>query len=73
VKLARGEALPFSDGAFGGVLMIATLCFAEDAPALFREAACVLHADGRLLVGDIPADSKKTDEGKARSVTCTSS
>lgn len=57
VKLARGEALPFSDGTFGGVLMIATLCFAEDAPALFREAARVLRADGWLVVGDIPAES----------------
>lgn len=56
-SLARGEALPFPDAEFGGVLMIATLCFAEDAPALFREAARVLRADGRLLVGDIPADS----------------
>lgn len=56
-KLARGESLPFPDGAFGGVLMIATLCFAEDAPAMFREATRVLRADGRLLIGDIPADS----------------
>jgi len=37
--------------------MIATLCFAEDASALFREAARVLRADGKLLIGDIPADS----------------
>lgn len=57
VKQARGEALPFPDGTFGGVLMIATLCFADDAAALFREAARVLRADGHLLVGDVPADS----------------
>lgn len=57
VKQARGEALPFPDGTFGSVLMIATLCFADDAAALFREAARVLRADGHLLVGDVPADS----------------
>jgi len=57
VKQARGEALPFPDGTFGGVLMIAKLCFVDDAAALFREAARVLRADGHLLVGDVPADS----------------
>jgi SAM-dependent methyltransferase len=58
VKQARGEDLPFPDGSFGGVLMIATLCFADDAPALFREAARVLRPDGHLLVGDVPANSR---------------
>lgn len=57
VTEAGGEALPFPDGVFGGVLMIVTLCFARDPAALFREAARVLRADGRLLVGEIPADS----------------
>lgn len=57
VKLARGEALPYPDAIFSGVLMVATLCFADDVPALFREAARVLRTDGVLLVGDIPADS----------------
>lgn len=57
VKQAHGEALPFPDGSFGGVLIIATLCFVDDATALFREAARVLRPDGHLLVGDVPADS----------------
>lgn len=57
VKQAHGEALPFPGETFAGVLVIATLCFAGDAPALLREAARVLRQDGRLLIGDIPADS----------------
>ena len=57
VKQARGEALPFPDATFGGVLIIATLCFADDALALMREAARVLRPNGHLLIGDIPTDS----------------
>ncbi|HAO78267.1 MAG TPA: hypothetical protein DCQ92_04670 [Verrucomicrobia subdivision 3 bacterium] len=57
VKQARGEALPFPDAMFGGVLMVATLCFADDAPALMREAGRVLRPNGHLLIGDIPTDS----------------
>lgn len=57
VKQARGEALPFPDATFAGVLIIATLCFADDALALMREAARVLRPNGHLLIGDIPTDS----------------
>jgi SAM-dependent methyltransferase len=57
VKQARGEALPFPDAAFGGVLMIATLCFADNPSGLLQEAARVLRPEGRLLIGDIPGDS----------------
>lgn len=57
VRQGRGEALPIPDGSFGGVLMIVTLCFADDAAALFREASRVLRSDGHLIVGDVPADS----------------
>lgn len=57
VTPARGEALPFADGSFAGVLVLTTLCFADDAPALIREAARVLRPDGHLLIGDIPTDS----------------
>ena len=47
VRQARGEALPFPDAAFGGVLMVATLCFANTTPSgLLREAARVLRPEG---------------------------
>lgn len=57
VTRARGEALPFADGSFAGVLVLTTLCFADDAPSLMREAARVLRSGGHMLIGDIPADS----------------
>lgn len=57
VKQGRGEALPLPDSTFGGALIIATLCFADGALALIREAARVLRPNGHLLIGDIPADS----------------
>jgi ubiquinone/menaquinone biosynthesis C-methylase UbiE len=57
VKQARGEALPFPNAAFGGVLMIATLCFAGNPIGLLQEAARVLRPEGRLLIADIPRDS----------------
>jgi SAM-dependent methyltransferase len=57
VTQGRGESLPWDDGAFAGVLMVATLCFTDDPLAVIREAGRVLRQDGRLLVGEIPADS----------------
>jgi len=57
VRQARGEALPFPDAAFGGVLMVATLCFANNLSGLLREAARVLRPEGRLLIGEIPSGS----------------
>ncbi len=57
VKQAGGEALPFVDGSFCGVLIVATLCCARDARALMNEAARVLRPGGHLLVGEIPGDS----------------
>lgn len=56
VVLARGEALPFHDRVFGGVMLIVTLCFAEPRP-LLREAGRVLEPEGGLIVADILRDS----------------
>lgn len=56
VVQARGEALPFSDRTFGGVLLVVTLCFASPRP-LLQEAKRVLRPDGGLVVADILRDS----------------
>jgi ubiquinone/menaquinone biosynthesis C-methylase UbiE len=52
-----GEALPFRDGAFGGVACIATLCFVADPTAVLREARRVLRPDGGVVLGIIPGES----------------
>lgn len=54
---AAGEALPFRDGAFGGVLLVSTLCFVVDPVPVLREAARVTRADGGVIVADIVRDS----------------
>ena len=57
VVQAVGEALPFSDGFFGGVLLISTLCFVERPLRVLREAARVTKAGGGVLVADVVKDS----------------
>jgi SAM-dependent methyltransferase len=57
VVQARGEALPFSSGGHGGVLMVATVCFAESPEGVLAEAARVLRPAGCLILCAIPADS----------------
>ena len=52
----RGETLPFATNSFHGVLLVATLCFVEDAPQVLCEATRTLKPGGALLIGHIPAD-----------------
>jgi SAM-dependent methyltransferase len=54
---AMGRALPFQDGEFGAVFVIVTLCFADDAAQLLREAARVTRPDGGIVVGIVPAEN----------------
>ncbi len=57
VVQATGEKLPFRDSAFGAVLIVVTLCFADDPLSLLREANRVLRDDGALVLGMVFADS----------------
>ena len=52
-----GERLPFPDACFGAVLMVVTLCFADDPEALLVEARRVLYPDGTLVLGMVFADT----------------
>lgn len=59
IKTCTGtaESLPFADDTFDGVLLALTLCFVTDSRRAALECRRVLRAQGRLLVGHIPADS----------------
>jgi SAM-dependent methyltransferase len=52
-----GEQLPFANGAFGAVVVVVTICFADDPAMLVREARRVLRPGGKLVLGAVPADS----------------
>lgn len=54
---ALGHALPFQNGQFGAVFIIVTLCFADEAEGLLREAARVTRPEGGIVVGIVPAES----------------
>ncbi|MCS7187531.1 MAG: class I SAM-dependent methyltransferase [Armatimonadetes bacterium] len=54
---AFGENLPFRDSTFGAVLIVVTLCFADDPLSLLREVNRVLRDDGALVLGMVFADS----------------
>ena len=54
---ALGRALPFKSRKFGAVFVIVTLCFADDAEGLLREAARVTRAEGGIVLGIVPAGS----------------
>lgn len=51
------EALPYDDGSFDGVLVVATLCFTTDPARSLREFTRVLRPGGALVIGLIPSAS----------------
>ncbi len=57
VVQAVGEKLPFPGSAFGAVLLVVTLCFADRPEDLLKEARRVLTKDGGVVIGHIPAES----------------
>jgi ubiquinone/menaquinone biosynthesis C-methylase UbiE len=58
VTSTRGDAqeLPYDDGSFGAVVLIATLGEIPDQDAALRETARVLRRGGRLIVGELFGD-----------------
>jgi len=54
---AVGERLPLRGGSCGAVLVVVTLCFADDPAALLVEARRVLGEGGGVVLGEVPADS----------------
>lgn len=54
---ASGEDLPFDNETFKHILIIVTLCFAEDPLAMLKEAKRVLRRDGSIIIGLVPKDS----------------
>ena len=72
----RGEELPFSDGSYGTVFLIVTLCFLDSPVAALREARRILRADGKLVLGVVLRESPwgrfyqiKKEEGHRFSAT----
>ena len=70
VRQGVAEQLPYSDGEFGALFMIMTLCFLKIPLQALFECARVLRPDGSLLLGFVPYDSawgkdymKKASEG----------
>jgi len=59
VRVARAvaEALPFRPALFDYALVVTTICFVDDAPAMLAELHRVLRADGVLCVGFVDRDS----------------
>jgi len=56
-RQGRGEALPYRDASFNGVLLALTLCFVDDPRQVLRECGRVLRDEGHLVVGFVPSDS----------------
>ncbi|MDA8040211.1 MAG: class I SAM-dependent methyltransferase [Actinomycetota bacterium] len=57
VVQGAGEQLPFADHGFNVVILVVTLCFADDPAGLLDEVRRVLRPGGSLVVGLVPGDS----------------
>jgi len=57
VARAVAEALPFADSVFDYALVVTTICFVDDAPAMLREISRVLRAGGKIVIGLIDQES----------------
>lgn len=55
--LSEGENAPFSDGAFGAVFIIVTLCFVGSPLTILTEANRLLRRDGKIVLGLVLQES----------------
>ncbi|MEB2836651.1 MAG: class I SAM-dependent methyltransferase [Desulfurococcales archaeon] len=55
--LGRGEALPIAASRLPSILIVVTICFADDPQALLSEAARALEAGGVLALCIVPRDT----------------
>lgn len=53
-----GERLPFRPGVFGAVLVVVTICFADDPALLLSEARRVIRPGGAVVMGLVFAESR---------------
>lgn len=56
-RQGTAEKLPYPNGTFDGILLVATLCFVADPLLAMEECRRVTKPGGRLVIGMIPADS----------------
>jgi ubiquinone/menaquinone biosynthesis C-methylase UbiE len=56
--VAKGEHLPFPENTFDLVLIMVTLCYAENIQKVLQEANRVLRKRGKIIVGIIDRESK---------------
>jgi len=56
-KKAKGENLPFTDGSFGAVFILFTICFTGNPEKVLSEAKRVLKKGAALIVGIINRES----------------
>jgi SAM-dependent methyltransferase len=54
---AVAEALPFTDSSFDYALAVTTICFVDDAAAMFEEIKRVLKQNGAVVIGFIDRTS----------------
>jgi len=57
VLLGKGENAPFTDGAFGAVFFIVTLCFVDSPLGVLTEANRLLKPGGKIVLGLVLRES----------------
>ena len=67
-RLGDARHLPYDDGRFDAVYLVAAIGGLPDAEAALREVARVLRSRGRLVVGELHGDPHRVDPATLRDV-----